>query len=474
MATSARTAKTRRSPNDDPFTRAYLAGMPESLEGTGADRPRPRTLPREAIALGGHVLTSDGVRKGWVRVEGGTIAAITTRKPTTAVTIQTDGIIMPGMLDLHGHPEFNVFAPWEPPKSYVNRYSWRGSKPYQTLVRAPQNDLLSTLPRGIQLRYAEIRALVGGVTAIQGASIMTQKGSHESMVRNVDGMIFGEHRARAAVDLPTSLTGRGGPEFQKVLDAIAAGEVDAHYLHLAEGMRDNERSQKEFGLLADTLNGLTRATVIIHGTALSRDQLGQAADAGARLVWSPQSNLRLYGQTTRAADALDVGLPMALGADWLPSGSLSLLAEMKVARQQLLEQGHPISAEDLVTMVTSGAADVAALGDKLGSLEVGRVADLVVMARQDEDVHESVCDSTPADVELVMIGGDVAYGRSEWVGRLAADPTDPDLEPVIAWGRSMVLDTSFEVNPSGQATPRLAQIRAALTKVYPPVGPIWA
>ena len=120
-------------------------------------------------------------------------------------------------------------------------------------------------------------------------------------------------------------------------------------------MRDNERSQKEFGLLADSSRALTRATVIIHGTALSRDQLGQAADAGARLVWSPQSNLRLYGETTRAGDALDVGLPMALGADWLPSGSMSLLGEMKVARQQLVEQGHPVTAKDLVTMVTSGS-----------------------------------------------------------------------------------------------------------------------
>ena len=128
---------------------------------------------------------------------------------------------MPGMLDLHGHPEFNVFAPWEPPRTYVNRYSWRGSKPYQDLVRNPQNELIKQLPKGTQLRYAEIRALVGGVTAIQGASLQTQKGSHESMVRNVDGMIFGEHRARAAIDLPTSLTSRGGPEFKKVLDAIA-------------------------------------------------------------------------------------------------------------------------------------------------------------------------------------------------------------------------------------------------------------
>jgi 5-methylthioadenosine/S-adenosylhomocysteine deaminase len=459
---------------DDPFTEAYLEGMPDTLVGSEADRRQPRTLPREAIALGGQIITPDGVRKGWVRIEGGTVAAITTRKPTTALAIQTDGIIMPGMLDLHGHPEFNVFAPWEPPKSYVNRYSWRGSKPYQDLVRTPQNELLTQLPRGIQLRYAEIRALVGGVTAIQGASIVTQKGSHESMVRNVDGMIFGEHRARAAIDLPTSLTGRGGPEFKNVLTAIEDNEVDAHYLHLAEGKRDNERSQKEFGLLADKLKGLTRATVIIHGTALTRDQLGQAADAGARLVWSPQSNLRLYGETTRAGDALDVGLPVALGADWLPSGSMSLLGEMKVARQQLIEQGHPISAEDLVTMVTSGAAEVAALGDKLGSIEVGRVADLVVMARQDDDVHESVCDSMPADVELVLIGGDVAYGRTEWVTQLATDATDPDLEPVIAWGRPMLLDTSFAVLAGGDPTPRLAQIRSALTTIYPPVGPIWA
>ena len=326
----------------DPFTAAYLEGMPDSLEGSRtAERAsrQAKTLPGEAIALGGEVITPQGARKGWVTVVGGEITAISTRKPANTVALQTDGVILPGMLDLHGHPEFNVFAPWEPPKSYVNRYSWRGSKPYQDLVRDPQNLMIPKLPKGTQLRYAEIRALVGGVTAIQGASRQTQ-GSRESMVRNVDGMVFGEHKARASIDLPTSLTSRGGPEMKKVLDAIGTGEVTAYYLHLAEGMRDNERSQKEFDLLVK-LGALTAATVIIHGTALTRDQLGQAKDAGARLVWSPQSNLRLYGETTRAADALDVGLPMALGADWLPSGSLSLLAEMKVARQELANQGRP-------------------------------------------------------------------------------------------------------------------------------------
>ena len=459
----------------DTFTAAYLEGMPDSLEGSRtAERAsrQAKTLPGEAIALGGELITPQGARKGWVTVVGGEITAISTRKPANTHALQTDGVILPGMLDLHGHPEFNVFAPWEPPKSYVNRYSWRGSKPYQDLVRDPQNLMIPKLPKGTQLRYAEIRALVGGVTAIQGASRQTQ-GSRESMVRNVDGMVFGEHKARASIDLPTSLTSRGGPEMKKVLDAIGTGEVTAYYLHLAEGMRDNERSQKEFDLLVK-LGALTAATVIIHGTALTRDQLGQAKDAGARLVWSPQSNLRLYGETTRAADALDVGLPMALGADWLPSGSLSLLAEMKVARQELANQGRPITAKQLVTMVTSGAADVAGLGDKLGSLAVGRAADLVVMGRQDTDGYESVCQSSPADVELVMIGGDLVYGRQDWVTELAADAADPDLEPVIAWGRRMLLDTSYELNPGPDPTPRLSSIRQSLTKVYPPVGPIWS
>ncbi|MBV9830880.1 MAG: amidohydrolase family protein [Marmoricola sp.] len=474
-----------RARADDAFTRAYLAGIRDSM--TPAPEPaeaRVRRAGRVAapsaaatavgttVALGGQVITPEGARKGWVSIADGTISAITSTKPRGAQALATDGVMLPGMLDLHGHPEFNVFAPWEPPQSYVNRYAWRASKPYHDLVRDPQDKLLGQLPSGTQLRYAEIRALVGGVTGIQGASLVTQ-GTHESMVRNVDGVVFGEHRARAMIDLPSSLTSRGGPDLKKILDGITAGEVDAFYVHLAEGQRDNVRSQEEFPHLVE-LGALTASTVIIHGTAMSRDQLGDAKDAGARLVWSPQSNLRLYDETTDVASALDVGLPVALGADWLPSGSMSLLAELKVAREQLLVQARPLTAEQLVTMVTSGAAEVAGLGDELGRLEVGRAADVVVMARQDADAHESVCSSTPADVELVMIGGDLLYGRQDWVRTLAADPQDPDLEPVLAWGRPMYLDTSYELHPSGDPTPRLSSLRRSLTSVYPQVGPIWA
>ena len=47
--------------------------------------------------------------------------------------------------------------------------------------------------------------------------------------------------------------------------------------------------------------------MLIHGTALTREQLGQVKAAGAKLVWSPQSNLRLYDQTTLAGEAIAWG-----------------------------------------------------------------------------------------------------------------------------------------------------------------------
>ena len=60
----------------DAFNEAYLEGMPDSLEGTRG-RADAEDRGGEAIALGGQVITPEGVRKGWVRIEDGAIAAIT-------------------------------------------------------------------------------------------------------------------------------------------------------------------------------------------------------------------------------------------------------------------------------------------------------------------------------------------------------------------------------------------------------------
>jgi 5-methylthioadenosine/S-adenosylhomocysteine deaminase len=463
------------------FDHAYRAGVvaeipaPEATPVVSLRELAARAAPAEAIALQGCVLTPDGpLEDGFVVVGAGQrIQAVQAQRPQGVRVHQTDAVILPGLIDLHGHPEFNVFAAWAPPGLFANRYLWRDSPIYHALVRDTQNRLLGAGLGDAELRYAEIRALVGGVTAIQGAS-GRNRSTEEALVRNLDLRIFGQHRARAMIDLP-SPSSRDATKLKEIIAEIGRGEVAAFYLHLAEGQLDNQRSKSEFDRLVNQYDGLTNATVLIHACALTREQFGQVKDAGAKLVWSPQSNLRLYGQTTRAADALQLGVPVGLGADWLPSGSTSLLAELKVAARTLARQGHPLQPRQLVEMITSTAAQIAGLGEQLGALAPGRPADLLVLERRRQDPYDNVVAADPSWIELVMVDGDLAYGNADMLAALA-DPADRDrLEPLLAWGKPMLLDTSYRVQPSSdEKPPTLGQLQTALIAQYPQVGPIFA
>ena len=465
-----------------PFDRAYQQGIhaqlgpPQRPASAPAQDPAAAVAaaPGETVALRGAVLTPDAAwDDGYVVVDRGVIAAVQQTPPSGVRTLETGGVIMPGLIDLHGHPEFNVFAAWEPPTLFANRYRWRGSDVYQALIRDPQNTLLTKLAPRTELRYAEVRALVGGTTAIQGAGSGSATAADEPLVRNVDLYVFGQHRARAMIDLP-SAGSQQADTLAHILTDIAAGRIDAFYLHLCEGRRGDQRSASEYQRFL-TFSAATSSTVLIHATALTPDQLHEVADAGCKLVWSPQSNIRLYGQTTLAAEALAAGMPVALGADWLPSGSTSLLAEMKVARRELAVQGLELPAAELVAMVTSGAAAIAGLQDHLGSLAQGRPADVLVLERHHDDVHENVCRADPSWVELVMIGGDVAYARSDWFATLTGNAAGPTIEPLIAWGKAMTLDAGYRTgSAAAPAAPSLSTVRALLTDAYPQVGPIFA
>ncbi|HKF86075.1 MAG TPA: amidohydrolase family protein, partial [Candidatus Limnocylindrales bacterium] len=409
----------------DAFEREYGAPLLD-------EDPPPAAVPAGPLLAGiaaagpfslrGCVLTpNQRLDDAWVDVDGGMVTRVGTAAPAAGIQrLETDGVILPGLIDLHGHPEYNVFAAWEPPKLYANRSRWRASKEYAAVVKEPLARLKQdpSLERTLS-RYAEARALVTGTTAIQGSNGKFAN-IEESLVRNVDRRIFGQHRARSIVDLD-----RTPPADRAALRArIDAGEIDAVYVHLAEGVdpgsRDEFRDLRDSGLL-------TRATVIVHGTALEPADLDEVAAAGASLVWSPQSNLRLYGRTTLAGAARARGIRVGLGADWLPSGSPSLLAELKVARRSLIEEGTPDTARELVRMVTIDAAAIAGLSDHLGQLKAGRPADILVLERRHPDPWEAVVEAAPSSVELVVLGGDVAYGRADWVRSLAGiAPGGPD------------------------------------------------
>jgi hypothetical protein len=100
------------------------------------------------------------------------------------------------------------------------------------------------------------------------------------------------------------------------------------------------------------------------------------------------------------------------------------------------------------------------------------MADVIVLNRLHEDPWESVALSYPSDVRIVTIGGDVAYFSPDLVPA-AVVPRD-GLETVSAWGRDMLIDTSYSVRTSPNAPPRLADLRKTLLARDLRVGPIFA
>jgi 5-methylthioadenosine/S-adenosylhomocysteine deaminase len=462
--TAAAYSRPVASASADPFEADYTSGVLEADPAPAHPADTSVPPPVREFALAGCVLASDRVlERGFVRFGGPLLGAITDTPPSGVELVETDGVILPGLIDLHGHPEYNVFAPWEPPTTYANRGVWRDSPEYAKLVKAPYArfraaDLVPALTR-----YSEIRALVGGVTAVQGASVGAQV-LEEALVRNVDRRIFGQHRGRSIVDLDSV----DGKSLQTLQADLASNAIDAIFIHLAEGVDDASRAEfellKEKGLLVPQV-------VVIHGTALSDDQLQELAGAGAKLVWSPQSNLRLYAATTQVKRARELTIPVGLGADWVPSGSLSTLDELRVARHQLAFQAAADDPRALVGMVTWDAAAIAGLHGRLGDLQPGMPADVCVLERCHEDPWESVLRSDPSAVQLVTIGGNLVYARTDWYDRLTEDPQG---EQVWAWGRRMTLDTTYSVRSGTGAPPRLADLRQAILAADISAGPIFA
>ena len=249
---------------------------------------------------------------------------------------------------------------------------------------------------------------------------------------------------------------------------LASNAIDAIFIHLAEGVDDESRAEFEL-LKAKQL--LVPQAVIIHGTALGDEQLEELAGAGAKLVWSPQSNLRLYAATTQVKRARELGIPVGLGADWVPSGSLSTLDELRVARHQLAAQNAADDPRALVGMVTWDAARIAGLPGRVGDLQPGMAADVCVLERCHEDPWESVLRSDPSAVQLVTIGGNLVYARTDWYDRLTEDPQG---EQLWAWGRQMTLDTTYSVRAAASTPPRLAELRKAILGADIAAGPIFA
>jgi 5-methylthioadenosine/S-adenosylhomocysteine deaminase len=385
------------------------------------------------FVLKGRIVTmtseDDIIEEGFMAIKDGLIAGIFTAKDQLPEEfldkeiVETNGTIFPGLIDLHNHFVYNVLTLWVVPKAYSNRSQWPAHAEYKARVSKPIKQVLAKYGTSAKavVRYVEAKALIGGTTTGQGMRTKVNGGSKifKGVMRNVEEPDNSELPAAGTLVPDLIVTGATAQErinsFRKALNDPARG---AYFYHLSEGI--DARARQHFSNLVE--NDLINEKLVgIHALGLTGEDLKLMASKRAKAVWSPFSNQLLYGRTIPLKDLKSSGVAFSLGCDWTPTGSKNLLFELKVAFHISKEQGDIFTPFELVQMVTSKAALVTGWQEYLGTIEVGKLADLVVIKGSTADPYFQLIKSIEKDIELVVVDGVARYGNWNFMKQLEGD-----------------------------------------------------
>jgi 5-methylthioadenosine/S-adenosylhomocysteine deaminase len=371
----------------------------------------------ENLALRGAVVTPGGIlEKGTVLIREGKIVAVgaKVKLPGNVTTIEVNGIIAPGLIDLHNHLTWNVFPRWHPNQEFASRYDWQKKEIYQTTMESPHASMVADGLECEMERYAEVKAVSEGETATVGS---LADACSQGLAHNLDT----EDEFQVAYNVfPLRMTEQ---ETNAIGQRLKNHQLHAFLIHLCEGSHTDASSAKEFATLKER-GLLIPGVAIIHGVALQPENFKEMAANGVSLIWSPRSNLELYGNTAAIAAAKAAHVSIALSPDWSPTGSDGLLAELNYAAAwNETQTPHPFTNRELFAMATSVPASIVGLSGRIGAIEPGHDADLMVIKPNAEGAkHDgwwTLTHATAAQVSLVTIDGDPVWGDPELLEKLS-------------------------------------------------------
>ena len=179
-----------------------------------------------------------------------------------------------------------------------------------------------------------------------------------------------------------------GPEtFRKTVDLAA--RFDAPVLvHLSESPSEIAMVDARYGKTSVRhLAGhglLGPAVVAAHCVLVDDEEIALLAESGAGIVHCPESNMKLASGVAPVGKFLAAGVRLGLGTDGAAcNNDLDMVGEMgSAARLHKVASLDPTSvpARSVLRMATRGGAEALHMEDRIGSLERGKRADLIVLS----------------------------------------------------------------------------------------------
>ena len=383
-------------------------GFEESNVGTltpnASNNVCERTGTGSKLVLRGDVLAKDKVyRGGGVVVSGNKITKVgeITDADMADATVITcpDAVISAGLINAHDHITYTNANPgnWGEER-FNHRNEWRRGNNGHKEIKAPRTSVNET---------GELRMLLSGTTSIFGSGDIKGLARNLDKPNAVDGHAYTSYNTFPLGDSSGLMVDSGCTKYSYEL------KPGKHVPHIGEGI--SESALNELRCLSGDGNGakdlFDSKLAIIHGVAATPEIISAMAEKNVKLVWSPRTNISLYGDTARIPLYYDMGVTIALGTDWIYSGSMNMLRELQCA--DFLNTNYfdgTLTDYDLWMAATYNSAVALGFEDVLGNLEAGKIADIAIYKKDGKDLHRAVIDAKIQNVSAVILDGKLVYG----------------------------------------------------------------
>jgi 5-methylthioadenosine/S-adenosylhomocysteine deaminase len=279
-----------------------------------------------------------------------------------------------------------------------------------------------------------IRAVIGKALMDQGQGVPPRllERSRDALAGAI-GLADRYHGAaggRLQVSLaPRFILSCSEPLWRDVTDCSRERGLLVHYARRREsdgGARGRAAVQHTAARYFATHGVLSERFVGAHGVWLEPDELAAFRAADAALVHCPGSNLKLGSGFAHVRAWRDAGIRCGIGSDGAACNNrLDTFGEMSLVAgiSRVVDPLRPLGAREVIELATRRGAEALGLGDRIGSLEPGKQADVIVLdARAPElapnahvDPYTTVVHSmTPAHVRLTMVAGRILYRDGAW------------------------------------------------------------
>ncbi len=378
--------------------------------------PAPHRTKVDIVITGGTVLTMAGpnIAKGGVAIDKGKIVAIgdvSRYVGTTTIDARGDAVL-PGFVNTHTHVPMVLFRgiaddrdlmdwlqhfifPAEAKNVTAEFVRWGTRLAAAEMIRSGTTTFTDMYyfesDIAAEARRAGLRAVVGETLIDFPAPDNKSWDAAVAYIREFVKKWQGDRLITPAL-APHSAYLVSRDHLQQVRQL--ANELHAPILIHVSETRDELRqvAEKQNGMTPaaylDSLGFLGHDVVAAHGVWLTPEEMHLFAQKRVGVAHCPESNMMLASGIAPVVDLRRSGVNVGLGTDG-PAGSnnnLDMVEEMaSAARLQKIGKMDPkaLSARDVLEMATIGGARVLGLEEKIGTLEAGKRADVVIVNLQE-------------------------------------------------------------------------------------------